>query len=81
MLVGSDSAYTMLIAYEHGSQAPDAFVRFELESSRQVAVKAVRATIMRVMSRGENPYETIGWKLEPSGRYASHGKSLLSIRA
>ena len=30
ILIGSDGRRTLLLAYEHGSQAPDAFLRFDL---------------------------------------------------
>ena len=42
ILVASGENETLLAAYEHGSQAPDAFVEFELAPDRSVAVRAVK---------------------------------------
>jgi len=42
MLIGSDGANSFLIAYEHGSQAPDKFVEFGLKPDKSVTVDAVK---------------------------------------
>lgn len=43
ILAGADSAgNSLLIAYEHGSQAPDAFLRFQLSATRSVGLNAVK---------------------------------------
>ncbi len=42
MMVGSDGLHSMLVAYEHGSQVPDAFLGFELNPDRTVTLHAVK---------------------------------------
>lgn len=42
MLIGSDASNSFLIAYEHGSQAPDKFVEFSLNPDQSVTVDAVK---------------------------------------
>ena len=55
---GASSA--ALLAYEHGSQSPDAFVRFDFSPSSRVRVRAVKGNYWngRVVT-AERPYETI----------------------
>jgi len=42
MLIGSDASNSFLIAYEHGSQAPEKFVEFSLKPDKSVTVDAVK---------------------------------------
>jgi len=42
MLIGSDASNSFLIAYEHGSQAPDKFVEFGLKPDKSVSIDAVK---------------------------------------
>jgi alpha-galactosidase len=42
MMVGSDGADSFLVAYEHGSQAPDKFLEFGLNPDRTVTLKAFK---------------------------------------
>ena len=42
ILVAGDGLRTVLLAYEHGSQAPHAFLQFSLTPKREVALVAVR---------------------------------------
>ena len=49
-----------LVAYEHGSQVPDAFVQFELTSGRRVAVRAVKGNCHHGQPlTPEQPFETV----------------------
>jgi alpha-galactosidase len=60
ILVASDGRRTMLLAYEHGSQAPDAFLRFDLGPGRTVALRAVKGSYWtgQVVDPA-HPYETV----------------------
>jgi alpha-galactosidase len=42
MLIASNDKSSILIAYEHGSQIPDAFIDFQLKNNNSVTVKAVK---------------------------------------
>jgi alpha-galactosidase len=42
MLIAANDKSSILIAYEHGSQIPDAFIDFQLKNNNSVAVKAVK---------------------------------------
>ncbi len=42
ILTASDGRHSLLVAYEHGSQFPDAFLQYRLEPGRQVALQAVK---------------------------------------
>lgn len=42
IVTGSDGAHALLLAYEHGSQAPDAFLQYELGTDRAVTLRAVK---------------------------------------
>lgn len=42
ILTGGDGAHSLLLAYEHGSQAPDAFLQYELGGDRAVTLRAVK---------------------------------------
>ncbi|BDI27962.1 hypothetical protein CCAX7_000130 [Capsulimonas corticalis] len=44
ILVGSDETSTLLIAYEHGSQVPDAFLSYDLAPDRSAALRAVKGS-------------------------------------
>lgn len=44
ILTATDEQHALLIAYEHGSQVPDAFVDFQLAHDRSVALEAVKGT-------------------------------------
>jgi alpha-galactosidase len=47
LLVASGEKETVLAAYEHGSQAPDAFVHFQLGPGRSVTARAVKGNYYR----------------------------------
>ena len=60
ILAATDETRTLLLAYEHGSQAPDAFVRFELAPGRRVTLRAVKGNTWPGLSVGpDRPFETI----------------------
>ncbi|MDR3717451.1 MAG: alpha-galactosidase [Bryobacteraceae bacterium] len=42
LVAASDSRNALLLAYEHGSQAPDAFLEFRLAASRELRLQAVK---------------------------------------
>jgi alpha-galactosidase len=42
MMVGSDGTNSFLVAYEHGSQAPDKFLEYRLNPDRTVTLKAFK---------------------------------------
>jgi alpha-galactosidase len=45
-LVATGSNVSMLLAYEHGSEVPDAFLHFQLSPSRQVTLRAVKGNYL-----------------------------------
>jgi alpha-galactosidase len=42
MMIGTDGTNSLLVAYEHGSQAPDKFVEFSLKPNKSVTIDAVK---------------------------------------
>ena len=52
ILAATDGKRTLLLAYEHGSQAPDAFVRFDLAPGRRVTLRAVKGSYWPGPDRG-----------------------------
>ena len=42
ILAASDSRHSLLLAYEHGSQVPDAFLQYQLSPNRSVRLMAVK---------------------------------------
>lgn len=60
LLVGSDGQHAALVAYEHGSQIPDAFVQFHLCADRRVTMQAVKGAYLRGERLDErHPYHTL----------------------
>jgi alpha-galactosidase len=60
ILVATDGRRTMLLAYEHGSQAPDAFLRFDLGAGRSVRLRAVKGSYWHgQVVDARHPYETV----------------------
>jgi len=60
ILAASDGRRSVLIAYEHGSQVPDAFLGFRLASGRMVRLAAVKANYLTGQSLGPGrEYETV----------------------
>lgn len=58
MLVGESADYAMLMAYEHGSQAPDAYVEFALAADRTVSLRAKKGNYYNGQPL-DKPYQTI----------------------
>ena len=60
ILAATDGKRTLLLAYEHGSQAPDAFVRFDLAPGRRVTLRAVKGSYWRGLTVDSgHPYDTV----------------------
>jgi alpha-galactosidase len=60
ILAATDGRRTLLLAYEHGAQAPDAFLRFDLAPSRRVTLRAVKGSYWRGLTVDrEHPYDTV----------------------
>lgn len=60
MLVASDGIHSTFLAYEHGSQWPNAFVQFRLAPDRSVAIEAVKGNYFDGRVIGPDaPFETI----------------------
>lgn len=60
ILAGQGHGAACLLAYEHGSQVPDAFINFSLEPDRAVALTAVKGNYYDGRPVGpETPYRTV----------------------
>lgn len=60
LLAGEGEGGACLVAYEHGAQAPDAFLRFELTADRSVALRAVKGNCDHGQPLSpKHPFETI----------------------
>lgn len=44
IFTASDAQHSLLLAYEHGSQIPDAFINFKLANNRSVTLQAIKGT-------------------------------------
>ena len=62
MLLEENNNYSFLTAYEHGSEAPDAFLSFYLNENREIALKAVKGNYYDKQEL-INGYETIWFQL------------------
>jgi alpha-galactosidase len=65
ILVGASDTHALLLAYEHGSQSPDAFLRFQLSAlglSRTVSLQAVKGNYYDGQPAGgyETPWLHVG---------------------
>ena len=59
ILVGSSETHSLLLAYEHGSQSPDAFLRYHFLPDRTVALQAVKGNYYDGQEISQaHPYET-----------------------
>lgn len=73
MLVAGDGDWTVLLAYEHGSQVPDAFLSFRLSPDRRICLEAVKGNYYDGRALGpETPFESI-W-LQVAGVDGDHQK-------
>lgn len=60
ILVAGDGAHTALVAYEHGSQVPDAFLAYHLGRDRSATLQAVKGNYAAGQAIKEaQPYQTI----------------------
>ena len=60
IVVGGDSDYSFLVAYEHGSQAPDMFLKYELSANKNIALNAVKGNYYNGFSISkENPFQSV----------------------
>ena len=60
IVVGSDSGYSFLVAYEHGSQAPDLFLKYSLSPDKSITLNAVKGNYVSGFPISmENPYQSV----------------------
>lgn len=59
LVAGTDGKESFLLAYEHGSQYPDAFVQFTLSPEKNISVNAVKGNYLRGTLLTEEGFETI----------------------
>lgn len=60
VLAASDGRHSLLVAYEHGSQAPEAFLQFRLAGDRSVRLEAVKGNYLSRQKLGPDaPFETV----------------------
>ncbi len=60
ILAAADGRRTLLLGYEHGSQAPDAFLRFDLAPGRRVTLRTVKGSYWSGMTVGPGrPFDTV----------------------
>ncbi len=60
LLVAGNATHTALVAYEHGSQIPDAFVHYTLAPERAATLQAVKgAYYAGQLVDADHPYETL----------------------
>ncbi len=59
LLTGSDGEESFLIAYEHGSQYPDAFLQYHFTPEREIILSAKKGNYTAGTLLRENEYETI----------------------
>ena len=64
ILTASDGRHSLLLAYEHGSQAPDAFLQYRLHPDRRVSLEAAKGNYWDGQSVGDGAdYETVWFEL------------------
>jgi alpha-galactosidase len=60
VLAASDGRHATLVAYEHGSQVPDAFLKFELRPDRSFALRAAKGNYLSDQVIGpQRGYQTL----------------------
>lgn len=59
LVAATDGKESFLLAYEHGSQYPDAFVHFALSADRTVCMRAVKGNYLPGTLLTEDGFETI----------------------
>jgi len=64
ILIAGNDSHHLLLAYEHGSPAPDAFLSFALDPDRSVRLRAVKGNYWDSQEIGpDKPYSTIWFEL------------------
>lgn len=59
LVAGTDGKTSFLLAYEHGSQYPDAFIHFALSPKREICLQAVKGNYLRGTQLSGEGFETI----------------------
>jgi alpha-galactosidase len=60
ILAATDGHRSFLVAYEHGAQVPDAFLRYQLSPDRNVRLNAVKGNyVSGQMIDAHHPYQTL----------------------
>ncbi len=60
IVVGGESGYSFLVAYEHGSQAPDLFLKYTLSPDKTISLNAVKGNYAsRFPITKENSYQSV----------------------
>lgn len=59
LVAGTDGSSSFLLAYEHGSQYPDAFVHFALSPEKEMTLRAVKGNYLNGTRLDGEGYETI----------------------
>ena len=59
LLAGTDGENSYLLAYEHGSQYPDAFIRFRFTEAREVILSAKKGNYLAGMAITDSAFESI----------------------
>lgn len=59
LAAGTDGDHSFLLAYEHGSQYPDAFVHFALSPEKKMTLQAVKGNYLRGTRLDGEGFETI----------------------
>jgi len=59
LVAGSDGKESFVLAYEHGSQYPDAFVQFSLSPEKRISMRAVKGNYLRGTRLTGDGFETI----------------------
>lgn len=60
IVVGNDSGYSFLVAYEHGSQAPDVFLKYSLSPNKSIDLTAVKGNYSSGFTISTvNPFQSV----------------------
>jgi len=60
IVVASNAGYSFLVAYEHGSQAPELFLKYTLSPDKSIALNAVKGNYAAGFPiTKENPYQSV----------------------
>lgn len=64
IFIGENKDQSFLIAYEHGSQYPNAFLNYELAVNKKVSLKAVKGNYLNHQPFNENdPFESVWFQI------------------